>query len=246
MRYSARMNASFAAANFDTPSPRFLKSRWVSVAEVVIVLAALVASQWIPWENIAHDVTWRRPLRTGLMALLVIVIVYSFVRRAERLEHMGLSPRQWRQGWGGMALYTLVSLIVLAGLGYWAGRPGLDIAWVGQYLGGLLGQQLALQCFLNNRIFYMGQDLPPTRRITLAVLLSTLAFALLHTPNWWLVALVIPSGLVWTLHFRLHRNLPAVLASHLILGTATMLLLGQGPLLRLRVGWPAWELMRGQ
>ncbi len=237
--------SEYVTTALPTPPARFFKSWWVGVAEVAGVVVGLLALQWIPWGHVSRDVWWRTPLRTGLTVAVVAMVVFSFVRRGERLADLGLAPRQWSRGWQGMALYTGCSLVVLAGLGFYFGQPQWDAGWLLKYVGGMIGQQLALQCFLNNRVYYFTQGMGESRRITWAVVGSTLAFALLHAPNWWLMALVIPSGLAWTLNFRLHRNLFAVMASHLVLGAATMLLLGQGPLLRLRVGWPAWESLRG-
>ena len=55
---------------------------------------------------------------------------------------------------------------------------------------------------------------------------------------------VLPAGALWATHFLRHRNLPALVLSHALLGIVAMSAVGPGPLLDLRVGPPAWERLR--
>ena len=115
--------------------------------------------------------------------------------------------------------------------------------WVASYLLGLVGQQLLLQSFLNNRVHDLMQRLAPTRAQGLTVLIAAALFAAAHLPNLPLVALTGVAGAFWTWHFRRHANFLLLCASHLLLGVAAMLMLGKGPLLSLRVGYGAWKKM---
>jgi membrane protease YdiL (CAAX protease family) len=75
------------------------------------------------------------------------------------------------------------------------------------------------------------------------VAVATALFALLHAPNLPLMAGVTLAGAFWTAHFLAHRNLLAVVLSHLLLGSAAMASLGPGPLGNLRVGPGALALL---
>ena len=70
---------------------------------------------------------------------------------------------------------------------------------------------------------------------------AALLFALLHAPNPVLVPCAAVAGAFWCWHFVKHRNLPALMLSHFLLGLVAMICLGKGPLLGLRVGYPACD-----
>ena len=85
--------------------------------------------------------------------------------------------------------------------------------------------------------------MPPRARRVATIGFASAIFVALHTPNPALMGGVAVASAFWTWHFLVHRNLLAVLASHLVLGATAMAALGPGPMLNLRVGPGALELL---
>ena len=117
------------------------------------------------------------------------------------------------------------------------------IPWLFQYLPGLAAQQLLMQGFFAPRFETLVGGAPEPHRRAATIAVTTVAFVALHTPNPALMAGVAIAGAFWVWHFLVHRKLPAVLASHLALGITAMAALGPGPMLNLRVGPGALELL---
>ncbi len=214
---------------------------WWTLGEVGLVVLLLLAHNWHWWHWVGLD-AWRGWVRPPVIVLMVVMIVYSFLRLREGPTLLGLDRRQWRHGWVSMGLFTLAGLGVLLLVAWSLAVPHRVLhgwAWPMKYMAGMVGQQVGLQAFLNNRLFYFSQGWSLRTRFVWTVAGSSVLFALMHAPNVPLMLLVTVSGGVWVLHFRLYRNLPATMLSHLILGVGAMLLLGEGVLNGLRVGLAA-------
>jgi membrane protease YdiL (CAAX protease family) len=110
---------------------------------------------------------------------------------------------------------------------------------------GMAAQQVLLQCFLNNRLAELGSGWGGERSKWLAVIGSSVAFGMLHVPNLPLSMMTLGAGLFWTWHFRVYRNLPLLLGSHLVLGIGAWVSLGEQGLMNLRVGYAAWKYLYG-
>jgi hypothetical protein len=209
-------------------------NRSQTAAELVAAYALLLALVW--------QVAPRHASALGIA--LAAVLVASWWRRGATLASLGLSPRTWRSGWRTMLLVSLAGVAALAAIGIALGSASLAgdrFEWLGDYALGIVGQQILLQ-----GLYAPGFDAlvrPGRRHDAKAIAGATLAFAGLHVPNPWLVVGTLVAGAFWVVHFRRHRNLPAVLASHLLLGAAAMASLGPGPLWNLRVGAGALEWM---
>ena len=219
-----------------------LRDRWLSAVEVALVALLLAGQIWLVWEWLPLTKTGEHIVRASMIVSIVGVLAFSFLRVRDSREELGLTRANLKSGWLPAALFTAIGL---AGLAITTAAQRVSIAdvnfnWLVSYSHGLLGQQLALQWFLNNRVYQA------TGRSTLTVVLCVVVFTLLHAPNPGLMLSVIPASAFWCWHFRRYRNMPALLISHLILGGAAMVLLGDGPLLRLRVGPPAWRLLVGE
>ena len=116
------------------------------------------------------------------------------------------------------------------------GDSALSLSWLGDYLPLIAAQQFLLQSYTSNRLWDAGSDLTLAQRHALVIGGTSLLLALAHIPNPLLMIGTGIAALGWTWHFRRYRNLPALIVSHLILGATAMAVLGNGPLLRLRVG----------
>jgi membrane protease YdiL (CAAX protease family) len=181
-----------------------------------------------------------------LAASLAALVIGCFWRDGIGPRALGLLPAQWGRGWGSMALFVGAGVAALATLG-----AELDtispaearLAWLLDYAPGMTAQQVLLHGFFVPHIATLARALParPRRAVTIAV--ASALFTALHAPNPALMLGVAIASVVWTWHFLVHRNLLAVLASHLVLGATAMATLGPGPMLNLRVGSGALDLL---
>ena len=215
----------------------------LEVAAVFALLVAVVwhAGGWLPISQRAAAA-----LDTGLALLVAAIVLVAWWRAGVGLRALGLAPSQWRSGWGSLALFTTAGAAALVAIGAVLGSASLaaaQIAWLLDYAPGIAAQQLLLQGFFAPRIEMLVAALPARRRRVVTVGFASAAFVALHTPNPALMGGVAIAGAFWTWHFLVHRNLLAVLASHLVLGATAMAALGPGPMLNLRVGPGALELL---
>jgi hypothetical protein len=193
-----------------------------------------------------------RAARAALVTGVAAVVVTSLRRTRGGLRAFGLAPAHARLGWGSAAAFTALAAAALAAAGALAGSAstatlGLESpASAASEAGEVLMQQLLLQSFAATRLWEAAAALAPARRLRVAAAAAAALFALLHAPNPGLMALAAAAGAFWTRHFLVHRNLAALVASHLVLAEVAQAALGEGPLLGLRVGAPALEALRGR
>ncbi|MCG3177828.1 MAG: hypothetical protein BIFFINMI_00148 [Phycisphaerae bacterium] len=237
-----------AAVNDAPPPPRPRPAGPLAVVELVAVVLLVLLHEWTPWRFVRSiGQPWPRWIdRWAFMGLAIAVVVGSIIRLRETPDDLGVGAAGLRRGWGVAGLFTGAFIAgVFAIILLWPTGPvRLHGDWVARYVPGLIAQQVALQCFVNNRLYYLARG-GERRRRGIATAGAAAIFALLHAPNGLLVAGTLGAGLFWCLHFRRHRNLAAVMASHVVIGIAAMALLGEGPLLHLRVGRPAMKMLLG-
>jgi len=213
-------------------------SRARTAAAVIAVYVLLLAMLW--------RVAGARA--TPLFGVAIAAIVFASWRRdGATLASLGLAQSSLRSGWPSAIAATFAGVLLLVAAGTAVGSVSIAEArfsWLGDYALGIAAQQLLLQGFFAPGLAALAASLPSDRRGAFAVGASAIAFSGLHAPNPGLMIGVGLAGAFWVAHFRAHRNLVAVLASHLALGIAAMVSLGPGPLWNLRVGAGALELMR--
>lgn len=230
-------------------SPIARHDRMMSAAEVALVTLLLAAQIWLFWEWLPVGETVQRVTRVASVVLLVATLVFSFLRVRDSREDLGLTAAHMKSGWWPIAAFTIGALVVLIAMAFIlpdASRSELNVDWLFTYTHGMLGQQLALQWFLNNRVHRALDGRPEPMRSTWTIITCVIVFTLLHAPNPGLMLSVIPASAFWCWHFRRFRNMPALLLSHIMLGGAAMMLLGDGPLMRLRIGPPALRMLLGE
>ncbi len=239
------MTSDTIASSASVPSGRAdARRNLITALEVLAVLALMLIIVWRGWHVFDVSSTWRAVAPWVIYIALGGVLIGSFLRVRDTPASLGLAPKQWGRGWPAMAAFIAVSLAAIGMLAWAVGNPswrGDRWWWMLSYTHGLVGQQLVLQCFLNNRLWLAGAGRPQARRMRLAILGSSAAFVILHAPNPVLMGAAAWTGLFWTWHFRRHHNLLAILASHLLLGAAVMVMLGQRAMMDLAVGLPAWR-----
>lgn len=214
--------------------------RWRLVLELVLVVVFVLVHIWEPAEWLA-GVDYRNYSRGPALVVIAICLVGSMWRLRESRAQLGLTLSSLAGGWRAMGVFTVVSLVLVVAGGLLLGDP-IDMTkrgtWLAKYLPTMMFQQVVLQWFFCNRLYYLARGEEAGRRNRAAWWAMTV-FVLLHAPNVTLMLGVAWAGWFWCRHFREYRNLAAVMASHAVLGVATMALLGKAAMLNLRVGWPA-------
>jgi membrane protease YdiL (CAAX protease family) len=214
--------------------------------EVTAVFALLLALVWRTGARVAPTEAVAGAVTAMLAASIAAIVFGCFWRDGIGLRALGLLPSQWRRGWGSMALFVAAGVAGLATLG-----AELDtispaearLAWLIDYAPGMTAQQVLLHGFFAPHIATIARALPPRARRVVTIAVASALFTALHAPNPALMIGVAIASVVWTWHFLAHRNLLAVLVSHLVLGATAMATLGPGPMLNLRVGPGALELL---
>ena len=214
--------------------------------EVTAVFALLLALVWRTGDRIAPSQAAAGVVTAVLGAVLAAIVLGSFWRDGIGPRALGILPSQWGRGWGSMALFMGGGVAMLALLGAALGTISpaeARFAWLIDYTPGMAAQQVLLHGFFVPHIATLAQALPPRRRRVATIGVASALFVALHAPNPALMIGVAVASVVWTWHFLVHRNLLAVLTSHLVLGATAMATLGPGPMLNLRVGPGALDLL---
>lgn len=150
-----------------------------------------------------------------------------------RLQRQPDVPRKWgfRRDNAGAAARLLAPVVVplaalMIGVGWWLGHSPLPAeAWalLGYPLWGTVQQFFLNAMVLRNLERWLGG--PP------AMALAATLFAASHAPDWALVTLTLPAGLLFTWAYRRRPNLWVLGLAHGILGAlAWSVLLGRHPL----------------
>jgi hypothetical protein len=212
--------------------------------ELGAVFALLLAIVWRAGAWIAPNAEGAANAVLGAAAAAIVLL--SWRRTGASLASLGLAPDRAGAGLASAALVSLGAAAVLAALGAALGTlsSGAErVGWLADYLPGIAAQQVLLQGFFAPGVRRAVRAERPAAGDGWTIAITALAFAALHAPNPALMLGTALAGAFWVAHFFAHRSLLAVLASHLVLGVAAMATLGPGPMLNLRVGPGAWELL---
>ncbi len=213
---------------------------------VAVVFALLVATLWRVGEWLPIAANAASALDATLAVLVASIVLFAWWRAGAAGNALGLAPSQWRSGWRSIALFTIVGGAALAAIGAALGSASIPlerIGWLIDYLPGIAAQQLLMQGFFAPRVEMFAIALPLQHPRVATISVTSALFVALHAPNPALMAGVGIAGAFWIWHFLVHRNLLAVVASHLVLGATAMAALGPGTMLHLRVGPGALELL---
>jgi hypothetical protein len=213
---------------------------------VAAVFALLLAMVWRAADWIAPGASTVGLVDAGFAVSLIAIVVGSWWRDGIGPRALGLLPSEWSRGWGSMLLFVAAGVAGLAMLGASFDSAELGAArlsWLVDYAPGITAQQLLLQGFFAPHIETLARSLPARPRRVTTIVVSSALFVALHAPNPALMVGVAIASAFWTWHFLVHRNLLAVLLSHLVLGATAMAALGPGPMLSLRVGAGALDLL---
>ncbi len=163
-------------------------------------------------------------VRGAWLALPVLAAV-SHVRRGETPAALGFGRANLRPCLAAvMPLLLGIAAVALAlGLAFGTVRrppPGELALFVAYYCVWGLFQQYALNAYFVNRF---AAAAPPGRAMRRAPLLAAGCFALVHAPNWFLVAVTFGAGLLCARLYLRHRNLYPLGLAHGLLGSVLFL-----------------------
>ena len=154
-------------------------------------------------------------------------VLWRGIRSTELRRIWGLQKAHFRAALNPALLFAAPAALVLILYGVTTRRFPIPLTfWLVVALYPLWGiaQQFALQALLTKNLRAMVRH-PVTQALCVAVL-----FSLAHFPNAWLMVLVFPAGLVFTLIFERHPNIWAIGLVHGLLGSlAYYLVLGKDP-----------------
>ena len=197
----------------DAPKQRARARTWLVPALFLPIILML-------WGNLEWPVDRRAafaPQWFGLIFGLLFAIAYRWINKPPRIVRPSFDAPS-KAAWASCAIPTLAAALVLvvgfatlpARVEFEPQHFGLLIAL--KYLAFAAGQQWLLQTLVWANL----------RRAALArrtaVLLSALLFALLHTPNFMLMALCFLGALFWCWHYAKYRRLLPLILSHAFLG----------------------------
>lgn len=175
----------------------------------------------------------RPPYLDFALAIAAVALIAFSARRSASLWTAGMHDRDAlrsaRGAWVASAAFTAVALMVLAGVGAFAGGSELLGAnttpfgerltnWhiaiaIAAYLPWALLQQYIFQNYLLARLLHLV-PLPA------AIALTAVAFSSVHFPRWPVMVVVLIAGTVWSLIYFRWRTLSPLACSHAVLGPA--------------------------
>jgi len=182
----------------------------ISALEILIFSAIALAYFWVFRFYESHTL-WS----TATYVALVAIVIVSF-----RLHRIGSRQSGFRldnlapalvQLWPPTAALVVLVVIIATWKNYPRRLP--DAATTAALLGWSVIQQMGLQSFLLLRARAVAGPAG-------GVVLAASVFALLHSPNWPLVAASFVGGWIWCRSFLRHPNIPAVALSHFVLSLA--------------------------
>lgn len=192
-----------------------------------LVLTLLLAATYVVAENLSLPKRWILPAITLAMAGFALHVSR---RGNETLADLGFTRSQLRRASLETALFTIaaaagiLTYAALTGSRPWLSSMALLLPIYPLYG---LAQQAIFQGIIHRRLLLL------LGKPWLCILLTSLAFALVHLGNSTLVALTFVAGFFWSWIYARHPNLWPLGISHGILAALTYpLVLGDNPLQR--------------
>jgi membrane protease YdiL (CAAX protease family) len=159
----------------------------------------------------------------------LLFAAWVLVRDAQQLGSIGLATDNLPESLAWIAPATLVFAGLLLAYARWTGKnipPRRLLLLLPIYLVWGFVQQCIFQGILNRRLMEL------TDSAWAVALVVGLAFAAVHAPRWWLVALTMVAGPIWSFIYLMSPNLYTLAASHALLGgLAYFCVSGEDPLM---------------
>ncbi len=218
-----------------------LSLRAVAGLEVASVIASVFITTWI-----IIPLQLQQRWFTVLPALLAFALIVNSHRvRAEGLQEIGFTLRNFGHALKLVALPTILVCTACAAIGYFTNSFHLTSHfWTNLVFLPVWGltQQYVLQGFIYRRMRFVMMDktISPDdqkRRISRAILATAAIFALVHAPNLMLMFLTLLGALMWSWVYERAPNLWALGISHAAISLTLMTSLPSWLLPSLSVGY---------
>jgi membrane protease YdiL (CAAX protease family) len=168
----------------------------------------------------------RPPYVDFVLAAAAVALIVGSAARSRRLWALARSvdPTGARGAWKAALAFTAVALVVLAVAGLLVARSSAPPAaerfanWHLLAAAALYAPWALLQQYIF-QFYWFGRWLRLVP-VSVAVVLTALAFSAVHYPRWPVMAVTLVAGTVWALIYYRWRSLLPLALSHALLGTA--------------------------
>ena len=200
-----------------------------------MVVGCVVVSEWI--SPLFFGKNWLAGAIPACVALAFIIL--SQIIKGETLRDMGWRLDNFAKAIVILLVPMLLASMILVAIGWHCGslrlgcirfEPPLLWTSLGLFLWALT-QQYPLQAFMNRR----AQEIWGAGNRSVFIVASV--FALLHLPNFWLMAATFLGGLLWSFVYQRAPNLWALALSHAAMTAVLVMTVPYNALHGLRVGY---------
>jgi membrane protease YdiL (CAAX protease family) len=206
-------------------------ARGLAIWEIVSVITSCLIAEWVVFAFVGRSKT---VIAIPIILALGLMII-SHRERGETLRDLGFRTDNLASAVRMLLLPTIgaVVLIVIVAA-YFSGYSIVVAPWRNRFFAlplWALFQQYALNGFINRRAqMAFGNGLP-------SILVTALAFSLVHLPNPFLAVLTLAGGLIWSAAYQRQPNLFALTLSHTLVSITIALTVPTNWLANLRVGF---------
>jgi hypothetical protein len=206
-------------------------ARGLAVWEIVSVLTSCLIAEWVVLAFVG-----RSKLIMAIPVLLALgLMIISHRERGETLSEIGFRTDNFVSAMRVLLFVTIAAVLLILIVAAYFSDYSIAIApWRNRFLAlplWALFQQYALNGFINRRAqIAFGSGLP-------SILITGLAFSLVHLPNPLLAVITLAGGLIWAAVYQRQPNLFALALSHTVVSIILALTIPKALLESLRVGF---------
>lgn len=206
-------------------------ARGLAIWEIVSVITSCLIAEWVVFAFVGRS---KAVIAIPVILALGLMII-SHRERGETLRDIGLRTDNFAAAVRVLLLPTIGAVVlILLVAAYLSGYSIVVAPWRHRFFAlplWALFQQYALNGFINRRAqMAFGTGLP-------SILVTALAFSLVHLPNPFLAVLTLAGGLIWAAAYQRQPNLFALALSHTVVSITIALTVPTNWLSNLRVGF---------